>query len=80
PVAGHPQGTASEIALPVTAQVNGVPATVLSAKLPEGAIGVYEIQIVMPAEAFANTEGRLSLTQNGIVSNTVSFPIRPVRP
>ena len=80
PVAGHPQGTASEIALPVTAQVNGVPATVLSAKLPEGAIGVYEIQIVMPVEAFPNTEGRLSLTQNGIVSNTVSFPIRPVRP
>lgn len=80
PLAGHPQGTDAEIAVPVMAQIDGLAATVLSAKLPEGSIGVYEIQIVMPAEAIANTEGQLTLTQNGMVSNAVSFPTQPGRP
>ncbi len=80
PVAGHPQGTAYEVAVPVTAQIDGVAATVLSAKLPDGAIGVYEIQIVMPAEAAANTKARLTVMQNGMISNSVSFAVQPARP
>ncbi len=80
PIAGHPQGTTAEAAIPVTAQIDGVAATVLSAKLPEGSIGVYEIQIVMPAEAIVNTKARLTLTQNGIISNSVSFAMQPARP
>ncbi len=80
PVAGVPQSVPADVAIPVTAQINGVPATVLSAKLTEGAIGVYEIQIALPTGAFLGTEARLSVTQNGASSNTVSFPIRPARP
>jgi len=80
PIAGHLQGTAAEAVIPVTAQIDGVAVTVLSAKLPEGSIGVYEIQILMPAEATVNTKSRLTVTQNGMISNSVSFAIRPVRP
>ncbi len=80
PQAGHPQGRAADVAIPVAAQINGVAATVLSAKLPEGAIGVYEIQVLMPAEAVVSNKARLTLAQNGTVSNAVSFPIQPARP
>lgn len=79
-IAGHAQATAAEVAIPVTAQIDGIAATVLSAKLPEGAIGVYEIQVAIPPEGVTNTEARLTIMQNGIASNTVAFPIRPVRP
>jgi uncharacterized protein (TIGR03437 family) len=59
----------------VHAMVNGEPAEVLSARLPRGVIGVYEVVVVLPARLPAK-EVRLQLVQNSVPSNTVIFPVR----
>ncbi len=76
-LAGHPQeGFAAAVSVPVAARINGEDAQVLSATLPEGAIGVYRIDIVVPAEIVARGEAYLSISQNSKISNTVRFPLR----
>jgi uncharacterized protein (TIGR03437 family) len=75
-LAGTPhQGPAALVSVPVTAQIDGQPAQVISAKLPQGAVGVYQIEIIVPDEQSTQTEARLSVTQNGYSSNTVTFPL-----
>ncbi len=76
-VAGVPfDGPAAQVLIQPSAQVNGQPAQVLSAKLPEGATGVYQIEIALPQALEPNTLASLSVAQNGYGSNTVSFPVR----
>ena len=76
-LAGRPhEGVAAAVTAPVMARVNGEVAQVLSATLPEGAIGVYRIQIVVPQEIAARGEAYLSISQNLNFSNTVRFPLR----
>lgn len=64
-----------EAAYPVHATVNGEAVEVVSARLPKGAVGIYEVVIALPAHFAAGTEARLQLTQNMIASNTVVFPV-----
>ncbi len=66
----------SEAAFPVHAMINGEPAEVVSARLPRGAVGVYEVVIALPAHFANKPEARLQLVQNSIPSNTVTFPIQ----
>jgi uncharacterized protein (TIGR03437 family) len=76
-LAGTPhEGPAAAVSLPISAQVDGQPAQVISAKLPQGAVGVYQIEIAVPQEQATASEARLSITQNGFTSNTVTFPQR----
>jgi uncharacterized protein (TIGR03437 family) len=76
-LAGRPhEGVAAAVSVPVTALINGEDAQVLSATLPEGAIGVYRIQVVVPPEIAARGEAYLSVSQNLTASNTVRFPLR----
>lgn len=76
-VAGRPHdGQESDVAVPVTAQIDGQPVQVLSARLPEGAIGIYEIEIAIPGDLPAETEARLVVMQNGLSSNTVIFALQ----
>jgi uncharacterized protein (TIGR03437 family) len=76
--AGRPhEGVAAAVSVPVKALINGEDVQVLSATLPEGAIGVYRIQVVVPQEIAARGEAYLSIAQNVNVSNTVRFPLRP---
>jgi uncharacterized protein (TIGR03437 family) len=65
-----------EAALPVHATINGEPAEVVSARLPRGAVGVYEVVIALPARFAAGPEARLQLVQNSVPSNTVTFPVQ----
>ncbi len=75
-LAGHPHEGVAAVSIPVSALINGEDAQVLSATLPEGAIGVYRIQVVVPQEIAARGEAYLSISQNTNISNTVRFPIR----
>ncbi|MDQ2713134.1 MAG: hypothetical protein M3Y72_03295, partial [Acidobacteriota bacterium] len=68
-------GSGPITAVPVTAQIDGQTAHVVSAKLPEGSIGVYEIRVAVPADLNGNAQAHLSVSQNGLLSNTVTFPL-----
>jgi uncharacterized protein (TIGR03437 family) len=75
--AGIPfSGPSSEAINPVTAEVNGQPAEVISARLPKSSVGVYEVRIAMPSIAIAKGEAQLRIFQNGIPSNTVMMPVQ----
>lgn len=70
-------GPAAQSAVPVHAIVAGRPARVLSAALPSGSIGVYEIRVLLPPGLPADVKTPLLVTQNGYLSNTVTFPVAP---
>ena len=57
------------------AEVNGEPAEVVSAILPQGAVGVYEVRVVLPDGFGSSSSAQLVLVQNGNTSNTVTFPL-----
>jgi uncharacterized protein (TIGR03437 family) len=64
------------VQMPITATLNGVPAAVTSATLPQGSVGIYEVRIVVPAGIAANAGGViLSISQNGRQSNSVTIPV-----
>jgi uncharacterized protein (TIGR03437 family) len=60
---------------PVTAWVNGLRTEVVSAKLPQDALGVYEIRVILPPDSGNNGTAQLYLTQTGNSSNTITFPV-----
>lgn len=62
----------------VSASVNGVSAEVISAALPQGSIGIYEIHIVLPSNLPSNEAALLSISQDGHQSNTVTIPIKNI--
>jgi uncharacterized protein (TIGR03437 family) len=64
----------AEVATPVSALVNGQPAEVVSATLPPGAVGVYEVRVILPTD-LASDDARLAISQNGNASNIVTFPV-----
>jgi len=66
----------NDAALPVHALINGEPAEVVSARLPKGAVGIYEVVIALPRHFVPGQEARLQLVQNSIPSNTVIFPVQ----
>lgn len=68
------QGDAA-VQMPVAATVNGSPAEVLSATLPHGSIGVYEIKVVVPAGLGATSSATLTISQEGRQSNSVTIPV-----
>ena len=74
--AGDADSTEGDTALPVSALVNGESAEVLSARLPRGALGVYEVVVALPAGVAAGDAVRLQLVENAVLSNTVIFPVR----
>ncbi len=77
--AGDAASTDGETVLPVRALVNGEPAEVLSARLPRGAVGIYEVAVALPAGIAASAEVRLQLVENAVLSNTVVFPVKPAQ-
>lgn len=64
------------VQIPVTATVNGVPAEVLSATLPEGSIGIYEIHVQLPLNFPKTGNTTLTISQDGHASNTVTIPVK----
>ncbi len=64
------------VASPLTAFVNGRSAQIISATLPQGSIGVYEIRVVVPADLAAAAKAQLVIVANGYASNTVMFSVQ----
>lgn len=64
---------------PVTAVVNGAPGEVISATLPQGSIGIYEVRIVLPKTSYhaagSPNDVTLSISQNSQQSNAVIIPV-----
>ncbi len=71
--------TGDVAAIPVHALVNGEPAEVISARLPKGAVGIYEVVVALPPHAPLAQEARLQLVQNSVPSNLVVFPMQSSR-
>jgi uncharacterized protein (TIGR03437 family) len=65
---------------PVNAWVNGLRAEVVSAKLPQDALGVYEIRVILPPDSGNSGTAQLYLTQTGNSSNTITFPVEQGNP
>ncbi len=77
PIAGEPySGAGASPITPVEALVNGLPAQVVSATLPQSAVGVYQIRIALPADLPSNSKAQLLIVQSGYISNTVTFPVQ----
>ena len=60
----------------VRASVNSQPAEVISAVLPKGSLGIYEVEIVLPSDLRPDPKALLTISQAGNTSNTVTFPLR----
>lgn len=74
--AGVPfSGPAARVVSPVSAAINGQPVEVQSAVLTPGAVGVYEIHILLPHDLPPDPDAELLISQNGYTSNTIRFPI-----
>jgi len=68
-------GREAPVVVPVTASLNGRSAQVVSATLTQGAIGIYEVRILLPADLQTDSKAQLYISQSGIRSNTVSLPV-----
>jgi uncharacterized protein (TIGR03437 family) len=74
--AGIPfSGPAAPVLSALSATVDGRPVEVRSASLTEGAVGVYEIHILLPADLHAGPNAALVVSQSGYTSNVVLFPV-----
>jgi uncharacterized protein (TIGR03437 family) len=76
-VNGPAGNKAVEVITPVNVLINGEPAAVLSATLPEAAVGVYEVHVQVPPSITPGRPATLLLSQNDIKSNAVIFPVAP---
>ena len=76
--AGQPYaGPDAETQAPVEAYLNGQPIPVLHAGLAQGAVGIYEVQVLLPAGLPVGSRLNLLISQAGSSSNTVTFPVAP---
>ncbi|HEX3681976.1 MAG TPA: hypothetical protein VHU83_05485 [Bryobacteraceae bacterium] len=62
---------------PVTATMGGATAEVVSAGLPSGSYGVYQVQLIVPPTATTNDNTQLFIAQNAYISNLVTLPVGP---
>ncbi len=64
----------------VSATMGGSTSQVVSAGLPQGSYGVYQIQLIVPPGQAKNTATPLYVAQNAFISNTVTIPVGPPNP
>lgn len=75
PAAGKPfEGPASDVRAKVSALLDGEPAEVLSATLPSGSTGIYEVRLIVRRNRPAPSRVTLALRESETLSNTVTFP------
>ncbi len=64
----------------VSAIMAGTTAQIVSAGLPQGSYGVYQIQLIVPQGQATNTATPVYVAQNAFISNTVTIPVGPANP
>jgi uncharacterized protein (TIGR03437 family) len=73
--AGQPySGPDTETQMPVEAYLNGQSVPVLHAGLAQGAVGIYEVRVLLPVSFPPGSSRNLMIAQAGVNSNTVTFP------
>jgi uncharacterized protein (TIGR03437 family) len=70
------QGSLSVTAKPVTAQINGVDVPVAFAGLAPGFIGLYQLNLQLPAGMPPGLDVTLSIKQGGVASNPVTISVQ----
>jgi uncharacterized protein (TIGR03437 family) len=76
PVAGRPySGEAGNVLTAVQAEIDGQPLQVVSANLPPHAIGIYQVEVLLPNDLPSNSFAHLTLSQGDGRSNTVTLPV-----
>ena len=66
----------ARVVVPVEAQVGGQPATVHFAGLAPGFVGLYQVNVEIPADVKPGEAVPLLLLQNGVPSNTVTIAVQ----
>lgn len=74
------EGSDAHVLTPVSAVVNGRSAQVVSAGLPHGSIGIYEVRILLPADLVPDPKAQLLITQDNYVSNKITVPVQAEKP
>jgi uncharacterized protein (TIGR03437 family) len=69
------QGLAVAVVQP-TATVGGLPAVVHFAGLTPGFVGLYQVNVQIPAGVTVGSDVPVVITQNGIASNSVKIAVR----
>ncbi len=76
PAAGRPYaGELGNVLTAVQVELDGQPLQVVSASLPRHAIGVYQVEVLLPGDLPSNSFARLTLSQGEGRSNTVTLPV-----
>ena len=77
PATGVPfVGSDAHALTPVSAVVNGRSAQVVSAGLPHGSIGIYEVRVLLPSNLAPDPKAQLLITQDNYVSNKITVPVQ----
>ncbi|HLA41267.1 MAG TPA: hypothetical protein VJ417_14800, partial [Candidatus Glassbacteria bacterium] len=71
-----PSNPPARTVVPVEAQIGGRPATVHFAGLAPGFVGLYQVNVEVPAGVEPGPEVPLHLLQSGVPSNTVTLAVR----
>ena len=77
---GAPGPSFSTVEVPVTVTIGGIDATVAFQGLAPGFVGLYQVNVVVPAGVTPGGAVPLVLTQDGIVANPdppVTIPVAP---
>ncbi|MGI8962562.1 MAG: hypothetical protein ACR2IV_22955 [Bryobacteraceae bacterium] len=69
-------GSNARVITPVSALVSGRSSQVISAVLPQGSIGIYEVRVVLPPDLPENPKTQLLIAQEGYVSNRITIPVQ----
>jgi uncharacterized protein (TIGR03437 family) len=76
--AGQPySGPDAKTQVPVEVYANGQSVPVLHAGLAQGAVGIYEVRVLLPVSISPGSSCNLLVSQAGVNSNTVTFPVVP---
>jgi len=74
--AAAPSDPPAKVTTPVTATVGGQPAAVHFAGLTPGFVGLYQVNVQIPAGVAPGSAVPLLVLQNGVPSNTVTIAVR----
>ncbi len=61
----------------VSATMGSSTAQIVSAGLPQGSYGIYQVQMIVPQNQAANAATPVYIAQNAFISNTVTVPVGP---
>jgi uncharacterized protein (TIGR03437 family) len=80
PTGAASPGPPATVNLPVTANIDGIPARVTFAGLAPGFVGLYQVNVQIPNGVVPGNAVPLVLTENGVSSNRVTLAVKAAAP